>query len=223
MNPFPRDIFTEQADVDPNTLAHLGPLLPLAGAWRGQKGGDTAPKPEGPEQRAFIEHIVFEAIDPQANGPQLFYGLRYHIHITTVEEDITFHDQTGYWLWEPDTGLILQTLAIPRGQVLLASGQGKAGDKGIVMTAARGQTSYGICSTDFLEEAFRTDAYRLEIGFHEDGSWSYDIQTTLTVRGAAAPFEHHDQNRLHRIGAAKANPWAQILAKRAAKGSVSSQ
>ena len=50
-----------------------------------------------------------DPIDPQTNGPQLFYGLRYHIHIITPEEDITFHDQVGYWLWEPATGLIMQT------------------------------------------------------------------------------------------------------------------
>lgn len=213
--PFPHDIFTEPSDVDPDTLANLGPLRPLAGTWRATKGTDIAPKSAGPEQRQFIEHMVFEPIDPQANGPQLFYGLRYHIHITTVEEDITFHDQVGYWLWEPATGLILQTLAIPRGQTAMASGHGKAGDGSIVLTAARGQTNYGICSTDFLEQAFRTDAYRIEIVFHADDSWSYDIQTTLAVEGQAEPFVHHDRNTLHRIGAAKPNPWAQILARKA--------
>lgn len=217
MTPFPHDIFTEQSDVDPNTLDNLGPLRPMAGAWRAIKGSDIAPKPQGPEQRQFIEHVTFEPIDPQANGPQLFYGMRYHIHITTVEEDITFHEQVGYWLWEPATGLILQTLAIPRGQTALASGQGKPGDSSIALTAARGHTNYGICSTDFLEDAFRTDAYRIEITFNPDDSWSYDIQTTLTVRGQDAPFTHHDRNTLHRIAAAKPNPWAQVLAKKATK------
>nr|WP_231565027.1 heme-binding beta-barrel domain-containing protein [Sphingomonas sp. Ant H11] len=220
MNPFPRDIFTEPSDVDPDTLANLGPLRPLAGTWRATKGSDTAPKPAGPEQRTFIEHIVFEPIDPQANGPQLFYGLRYHIHITTVEEDITFHDQVGYWLWEPATGLILQTLAIPRGQTALASGHGKPGDKTITLTATRGPTNYGICSTDFLEDAFRTDAYRIDITFNPDDSWSYDIQTTLAVRGQDQPFLHHDRNTLHRIGAAKPNPWSQILAKKNRSGAI---
>jgi len=55
-----------------------------------------------------------------------------------VEEDITFHDQVGYWLWEPATGLVQQTLAIPRGQVLLASGHAKPDDAAIVVTATRG-------------------------------------------------------------------------------------
>ena len=34
---FPKDIFTEP-DIDPDTLANLGPLRPLAGVWEGMKG-----------------------------------------------------------------------------------------------------------------------------------------------------------------------------------------
>jgi hypothetical protein len=141
--------------------------------------------------------------------------MRYHIHITAVEEDITFHEQVGYWLWEPATGLILQTLAIPRGQTAMASGQGKTGDQTITLTAARGQTNYGICSTDFLEAAFRTDEYRILITFNQDGTWTYDIQTTLSVRGEDKPFIHHDRNTLQRVGDAVPNPWAQMIAKNA--------
>lgn len=216
MQRFPDDIFTEPEDVDPDTLANLGPLLPLAGRWSGIKGADINPKADGPEHRAFVEHIDMQPIDPQANGPQLFYGLRYHIHITTLEEDITFHDQVGYWLWEPATGLVLQTLAIPRGQTVLASGHALPGARSLTVTAARGPTNYGICSTDFLEYAFRTDAFRLDIAFHDDGSWSYVSDTTLTVRGQPGPFAHRDTNTLTRIAPPQPNPWFQILAARRA-------
>jgi hypothetical protein len=120
---FPDDIFTEPSDVDPDTLANLGPLRRLAGVWEGTKGVDLNPKADGPERRDFLERIEMQPIDPQANGPQLFYGLRYHVHIVASDEDSTFHDQIGYWLFEPATGLILQTLALPRGQVALASGR----------------------------------------------------------------------------------------------------
>ncbi|PZU10381.1 heme-binding beta-barrel domain-containing protein [Sphingomonas sp.] len=216
MNPFPEDIFTEPSDVDPDTLANLGPLARLAGRWEARKGVDINPKAEGPERRTFIERIAFDAIDPQANGPQLLYGLRYHIHITTEEEDITFHDQVGYWLWEPATGVILQTLAIPRGQVALASGHGKPGDDHIRVTAARGQTDYGICSTAFLEYGFRTDSYDIDISFDGDDAWSYDIRTMLLVHGRTEPFEHHDTNRLRRTAPGKPNPLKQILDRRKA-------
>lgn len=209
-----RDIFTEQSDVDPDTLANLGPLRRLAGRWRARKGVDINPKADGPEQRVFIETIDFQAIDPQANGPQLLYGLRYHIHITTEEEDITFHDQVGYWLWEPATGMVLQTVAIPRGQVALASGQAAPDANEIVVSAKRGETEYGICSTAFLNEAFRTDSYRITISFHADGSWSYLTDTELMVEGRNVPFAHQDKNTLHRVGEARPNPLAVIMAKR---------
>jgi hypothetical protein len=69
-----------------------------------------------------------DPIDPQTNSPQLLYGLRYHIHINArPRRTLLFHDQIGYWLWEPATGLIMQSLTIPRGQVLLASGLAKIG------------------------------------------------------------------------------------------------
>jgi len=215
MNPFPQDIFTEPSDVDPDTLANLGPLARLAGRWEAEKGVDINPKADGPERRVFIERIAFDAIDPQANGPQLLYGLRYHIHITTREEDITFHDQIGYWLWEPATGMVLQTLAIPRGQVALAAGTAKPGDDRLTLTATRGQTQDGICSTAFLEYGFRTDSYTIDLTFEGDDAWSYDIRTMLTVRGRPEPFEHRDRNRLRRVAAGEPNPLKQILDRRA--------
>ncbi len=219
MNPFPEDIYTEPSDVDPNTLANLGPLTRFAGKWQSQATGiDTSPKAEGPERRPFIETITFDAIDPQANGPQLLYGLRYHIHITTEEEDITFHDQVGYWLWEPATGVIMQSLAIPRGQVVLASGHAKPGDDHLTVSATRGTTEYGICSTAFLEHAFRTDSYQIDITFVDDDTFSYDIRTMLLVRGQTVPFEHHDQNTLKRVAAGAPNPLQQIVTRQAAAG-----
>lgn len=219
MTPFPADVFTEPTDVDPDTLANLGPLRRLAGSWEARKGVDLNPKSDGPERREFIERIDFQPIDPQANGPQLFYGLRYHIHITTAEEDITFHDQVGYWLWEPATGLVMQTLAIPRGQVALAAGHATADADTITVDAERGQTQYGICSTAFLEYGFRTDHYRITITFNPDGSWSYVTDTALAVHGQAEPFAHRDQNTLVRISDPVPNPWAQIIAARKAQGS----
>src|SRR5262245_41807823 len=97
----PDDILTETEDGDAETLDNPRPLRRLAGIWEGQRGIDINPKADGPEQREYYERIEMQPIDPQANGPQLFYGLRYHVHINTREEDTTFHDQVGYWLYEP--------------------------------------------------------------------------------------------------------------------------
>jgi hypothetical protein len=185
-------------------------LRHLAGIWEGRGGIDIAPKADGPERRAYYERIEMQPIDPQANGPQLLYGLRYHQHINTVEEDITFHDQVGFWLWEPATGLIMQTLAIPRGQIAMASGHAGKDDTRLSLSAERGRTDYGICSTTFLEEAFRTDRYQIDVTFNADGSWSYISDTTLVVRGKE-PFAHRDRNKLVKVGEADLNPWLSII------------
>ena len=205
MATLPDDIFTEN-EVSPDTLANLGPLRRLAGVWQSDQGVDVNPKAEGPERRVFREHIRMEPIDAQNNGPQQLYGLRYHIHINTPEENITFHDQVGYWLWEPATGLIMQSIAIPRGQVVLAGGQAKPDDLRISVEARRGDTRFGICSTTFLEEAFRTDYYRIDITFIDDNTWSYVTRTDLAVRGKTPAFDHRDTNTLRRIGPATRNP-----------------
>ncbi|MFL5296934.1 MAG: FABP family protein [Phenylobacterium sp.] len=209
---FPKDIFTEPEDVDPDTLANLGPLRRLAGIWEGRKGVDVNPKSDGPETREFVERIELQPIDPQANGPQLFYGLRYHIHILAPPEAATFHDQVGYWLYEPATGLIMQTLAIPRGQVALAGGHAQPDAQVIVVEARRGATEFGIASTAFLEHAFRTDAFRLEISFNPDGTWSYVSDLTLQVLGRDEPFLHRDRNTLAKVAEPTPNPLAQIAA-----------
>jgi hypothetical protein len=214
MEPFPDDIFTEPKNVDPDTLANLGPLRRLAGTWEGRKGIDLNPKAGGPEQREYRERIELQPIDPQTNGPQLFYGLRYHIHILAPGEDGTFHDQVGYWLWEPATQLVLQTLAIPRGQVAIASGHATTDAVSLVLNARRGETEYGICSTAFLEYAFRTDSYRIEVTFNPDGSWSYVSDTMLAVRGRAEPFRHRDRNTLVKVAEPAPNPLMRIRSQR---------
>jgi hypothetical protein len=217
MLPIPADIFTEPSKVSPDGIANLGPLRGLAGGWQAQRGVDVNPKAEGPEQRIFQEHNLMLPIDPQTNGPQIFYGLRYHIHINTLEDDITFHDQVGYWLWEPNSGLILQSVTIPRGQALLAAGNGKPGDKKISVSAKRGDTAYGICSNEFLEQAFRTDSYRCDITFNDDGTWTYLIETELMVKGSDKPFLHHDTNTMKLVAAPQLNPWALKLKSQGAK------
>ena len=148
------DIFTGAENVDPDTLANLGPLRPLAGTWEGAKGLDVNPKAAGPERAQFIERLDLQPIDPQSNGPQVFCMACYHAHINKLGEAITYRDQIGYWLWEPATGLILQTLAIPRGQIALAKGFAAPDATTFKVSARRGETENGICSTVFLEQAF---------------------------------------------------------------------
>lgn len=205
-----KNIYEEPAYVDGDTLANLGPLRALAGVWRGEKGVDINPKEHGAETRSFIDHIDMQPIDPQTNGPQLFYGLRYHQHVITPDEPGTYHDQTGYWLWEPATQTVIQTLSIPRGQVAMAVGKATNDAKSFELVAQRGEPTFGICSNPFLEEAFKTLSYRIAVTIHTDGTWSYAEETTLQIRGADKPFAHRDSSRLVKIAEPSPNPLSRV-------------
>jgi hypothetical protein len=208
MSAFPEDIYTEPSDVDVQTLHNLGPLTRMAGIWRGMRGLDVKPKAEGPKKQAYVERIELQPIDPQTNGPQLLYGLRYHTHVTKPDQVKTYHDQVGYWLWEPATGAIIHTLTIPRGQTAMAVGQAGADATSFELVATRGQETFGICSNPFLEHAFKTVEFRIKVTINSDGTWSYDEDTVLMIRGRDEPFHHTDRNTLARIGEPTPNPLA---------------
>ena len=216
MSNFPQDIYTEPS-LNVNTLDNLGPLRAMAGIWTGTRGLDVKPKADGPRSQAYVEHYELQPIDPQTNGPQAYYGLRYHCHIVKPNQVKTYHDQVGYWLWEPATGTVIQTLAIPRGQIAMAMGQASADAKSFELAAVRGSEVNGICSNPFLEHAFTTTDYRIAITLNADGTWSYDMDTVMQIRDKPEPFHHTDRNTLSKIGEPTPNPLA--LAALAAKSS----
>lgn len=208
MSDFPKDIYTEPRDVDVNTLANLGPLRGMAGIWQGTRGLDVKPKADGPKKQAFVERIELQPIDPATNGPQLLYGLRYHTHITKPDQVKTYHDQVGYWLWEPATGTVIHTLTIPRGQVAMASGQAAADATSFELVAIQGLDTFGICSAPFLNEAFKTTEFRITVTINPDGTWGYDEDTVLQIRGLDQPFHHTDRNLLSKVAEPTPNPLA---------------
>jgi hypothetical protein len=207
VEPYGDDLFTEPQG-DPDTLSNLGPLTALAGVWQGAAGADAHPDVDGTERNSFVEHYELQPIDRQTNGPQLFYGLRYHTHIVKPGEDETFHDQVGYWLWEPATHTVTLTLGIPRGQVLLAGGMAEPDATEFEVHAAVGSEVYGILSNPFLDQAFRTLSYRMTVTVNPDDTWSYDEEGVLAIPDRDEPFSHIDSNTLTRIGPPTPNPLA---------------
>jgi hypothetical protein len=205
---FPEDIYTEPSNVDVDTLKNLGPLTGMAGIWQGSRGLDVKPKADGPKKQAYVDWIELQPIDPQTNGPQLFYGLRYHQHVVKPDQVKTYHDQVGYWLWEPATGTVIQSLAIPRAQIAMAVGKADAGAKSFELVATRGDETYGICSTPFLEYAFKTVEFRIKVSINAGGTWTYDEDTVLMIRGKTEPFHHTDRSTLSKIEEPTPNPLA---------------
>ncbi|HET9728757.1 MAG TPA: heme-binding beta-barrel domain-containing protein, partial [Acidimicrobiia bacterium] len=213
------DIYTE-AEKDDDTLVNLGPLRPLAGVWSSASGADVHPVGSGSditgvvidddEHNAYVERYELQPIDPQTNGPQLFYGLRYHTHIVKPGEVETFHDQVGYWLWEPAARTVLFMLAIPRAQVLLASGTTEPDATDFEISAAVGREDYGILSNPFLVRAFRTVSFRMRVTVHDDDTWSYQQHTQMEVPGRDGLVDHVDRNTLTRVAQPTPNPLASL-------------
>lgn len=208
MSDFPADIYTEPSGFDLNTLANLGPLAAMAGVWQGMKGVDVKPKADGPRTQEFVERIELQPIDPVTNGPQLIYGLRYHVHVVKPGQVKTYHEQVGYWLWEPVTGDLTHTLTIPRGETVLARGRATADAREFELVADLGSRTNGICSNPFLDHAFRTVSFRIRVTLNNDGTWSYEEDTVLMILGQSEPFHHTDRNILSRIAPATPNPLA---------------
>ena len=208
MSDIPDDLYTEPHPVDVNTLANLGPLTRMAGIWTGQRGLDVKPKADGPRKQAYVDRIELQPIDPVTNGPQLLYGLRYFQFVTKPNNIKTYHEQVGYWLWEPATGQVIHTLTIPRGQTAMAGGTVAPDADRFTLHATQGLDTWGICSAPFLDRAFKTVSFRIDIAFQPDGSWLYDEDTVLKIHGQEALFHHTDRSTLTKVADPTPNPLA---------------
>ncbi|MGA8864361.1 MAG: heme-binding beta-barrel domain-containing protein [Gallionella sp.] len=210
MTQFPNDIYSEPSSVDVDTLRNLGPLRGMAGIWEGARSLDVSPTAEGINKQVYLEHIELQPIDPQTNGPQLFYGLRYHTHVVKPDQIGTYHDQVGYWLWEPATNIVIHTIAIPRAEIVMAAGNASADAKEFELMATHGSQHFGIRSAPFLDYAFKTIEFRIKVTINPDGTWSYDEDTVLLIKGNAEPFHHTDRSTLSKIAEPTPNPLARM-------------
>jgi hypothetical protein len=208
MTQFQNDIYTEPSNVDVDALRNLGPLRGMAGIWEGTRSLDVSPTAEGINKQVYLEHIELQPIDPQTNGPQLFYGLRYHTHVVKPDQIGTYHDQVGYWLWEPATNIVIHSIVIPRAEIVMAAGNASADAKEFELMATHDSQHFGIRSAPFLDYAFKTIEFRIKVTINPDGTWSYDEDTVLLIKGNAEPFHHTDRNTLTKIAEPTPNPLA---------------
>jgi hypothetical protein len=203
------DIYSEP-EFDANTLANLGPLRPMAGLFIAHEGEDVHPFEGGNERDAYRDEIVLTPIDPQTNGPQLLYGLRYLQHVRRHGEIEMFHDQVGYWIWEPAINQVTLTLSIPRAQAALAIGTCAPDATSFTVRAQRGSTTNGIVSGAFLDEHFTTVSFEMTVTVIDENSWRYEQDTVLEITGRSQLVHHRDIATLVRVSPAPLNPSAQL-------------
>jgi hypothetical protein len=183
----------------------LGPLGALQGIWEGDRGNDLAPsdKPtnnRGPVTSPFRERMTFEPTGRVDNHEQQLFGLRYSTRAWRIGAPDGFHEEVGYWLYEPATGLILRSFMPPRGLTVLAGGTAPATARRFSLEAKAGDEVFGICSSPFLTAEFKTVRYTLDVEVLDDDSFRYESHTFLRMKGRAEPFDHVDANTLRRVG-----------------------
>jgi hypothetical protein len=185
------DTVTEEIDY--------GPLGALLGTWKGDEGMDVAPEPDDDEHNPYFETVVFEEAGDVTNAEEeVLAVVRYHQEVSRKSTGKVFHDQVGYWLWNSETGEIIQTLTIPRGVSLLAGGRASVqGGKTVFEVSAKaGNPDWNIIETAFMHQKARTlsFAHRLEV---EGDRMSYSETTLLDIYGKRN-YEHTDENVLFR-------------------------
>lgn len=193
------DIYAK-ADADPDVLANLGPLAPLAGIWEGDAGIDISPSAGGAVENLYRERMTFEPMGPVQNGPQTIYGLRYATTAWPLGEEDAFHEEKGYWLWEPAAGQVMRCFIVPRGVTVNAGGTATADATEFELFADVGSELYGVTSNPYLGRTKRTIRYELKVTIHPDGRFSYAEDTQIEIDGRDELFHHTDSNVLIRVG-----------------------
>lgn len=177
-----------------------GPLAQLIGTWCGIRGVDTAPDAEAnPDITKFSDELTFSIAGAAENAEeQNLVALRYRHLVKKLENGQIFHDQIGHWIFEPDTGIIMHSLTIPRGVCVLAGGKlEKNGNTTIFNVAAKqGDESYGVIQSPFMLEKATTTAFKMQLEVEGD-SMKYMEVTSLHIYGK--DFEHVDKSSLQRV------------------------
>lgn len=181
-----------------------GPLAALIGTWQGDKGVDRAPEPDGEERNPYYETIRFEAAGDVTNAEQQTLSVvRYHQVVSRKSNDKVFHDQVGYWLWDPADNTIVETFTIPRGVAVVAGGTLAAPtgpDQELVFEVAADAASpeFGIVQAPFMFKQAKTTAFTHTLTVQGDGM-SYSEITVLDIYDKTG-YQHKDVNTLQRTG-----------------------
>ena len=175
-----------------------GPLTGLIGSWGGDKGLDVAPEPDGSAESPYYETFEFTGCLTVENADsQELAVVRYQQIVTRKSDGKIFHDQTGYWMWDPATGIVMQSLTIPRAVAALAGGRAveKDGQTILEVRAALNDPDWGVIQSPFMRDNARTlsFAHRLIV---EGNSIRYRETTGLDIYGRK--FDHTDENELER-------------------------
>jgi len=172
-----------------------GPLDALEGTWKGDKGKDIAPEPDGQEENPYFETILFEKIGDVKNAEKQTLGVvRYHQVVSRKSDNQVFHNESGYLSWDGEQKIVMQGLTIPRGVALVAGGRCDDPASGTFEVKA-GDADWPISQSPFMRDNAKTLEFSHKISVNGD-SLTYSETTVLEIYGKR--FDHTDENTLVR-------------------------
>ena len=178
---------------------NYGPLAALVGVWKGDKGMDIAPESDGTEENPYYETFtITEGGDLTNAEEQVISVLHYRRIVTRKADDGVFHDETGYWMWDAKTNVIMHSLNIPRAVSLLAGStlteeNYSNGKLAIEVNAGIDNEDWGIVQSPYMKTKALTKNYK-QVLTVENGKMTYAETTMLDIYGKE--FEHTDKNEL---------------------------
>ena len=179
----------------------FGPLAELIGVWKGDKGSDLAPEPEGFEVSPYSETITYTAVGDVKNAEsEVLAVVRYHLEVMHKLTNEKIHDETGYWMWDASTGTVINSLIIPRAVCVLAGGKFNStvdenGQITLDVKAAVDHADWNIIQSPFMKDKARTNGFTRTVTVG-NGKMKYFQNTQLSIYGKE--FDHTDQNQLTR-------------------------
>jgi hypothetical protein len=90
----------------------------------------------------------------------------------------------------------------------MAVGKASADAKEFELISTHDDANFGIRATPFLDYAFKTVEFRIKVTINPDGTWSYDEDTVLAIKGKTELFHHTDRNTLTKVAEPTPNPLA---------------
>ncbi|MBT6800697.1 MAG: FABP family protein [Rhodospirillales bacterium] len=177
----------------------FGPLALMIGVWKGAEGVDVAPEPDGSETNPFFETITNSVVGGVTNaGEQNLAAIHYHKIVQRKSNGDIFHNETGYWMWDQATNIIMHSLSIPRAVCVLAGGtyNGETDGEGravIKVSAKIDDEKWKIIQSPFMADKASTVAFSEELTVG-NGTMTYCDTTMVDIYGQV--FEHTDENTL---------------------------
>ena len=156
-------------------------------------------EPQEKENNKFRERITLEWAGPVNNHEQTINVLRYSTKAWRIGEEAAFHEELGYWSWEPSTLEAMKFFLVPRGVSVIAGGKANKNAREFTLVAHNGSNTYGVCSNPFLDKEFKVVKYEITVKLIDENTFSYASDTVIQMPGMKELFHHTDSNTLKRV------------------------